>query len=168
MTETSVEVLNRYVQDAIAAEKTFETQLHAFAGQASDPSVKQLFDLHARETRTQYERLSARLGSQGESPSGVRSLLAHILGWSTRPSHAGLDEQERTAQNLITAFAVENSELAMYEALANMAEAAGDNDMASLARSIQTEEKAAAEKIWRLLPTAALGEQARGTSELGR
>ncbi len=157
MAETSVEVVNRYVQDAIAAEKTFEVQLQTFANEATDPTVKQVFDQHARETRTQYERLTARLGNLGESPSGVKSLLAHILGWSTKAGHTGLDDQERTTQNLITAFAVENSELAMYEAIANFAEAAGDSDTVALARSIQEEEKAAAEKIWRLLPTSALG-----------
>ena len=53
------------------------------------------------------------------------------------------------------AFAVENSELAMYEALAAVAEAAGDSITERLAREIQTEEKTAAEKLWKLLPTAA-------------
>ena len=64
------------------------------------------------------------------------------------------------------AFAVENSELAMYEALASVAEAAGDSDTSALARSIQQEERATAEKIWRLLPEAALEAYGRLTGGL--
>jgi ferritin-like metal-binding protein YciE len=53
------------------------------------------------------------------------------------------------------AFTVENSEYAMYEALAAAAEAAGDTTTETLAREIQAEEKQTAEKIWRFIPSRA-------------
>jgi ferritin-like metal-binding protein YciE len=53
------------------------------------------------------------------------------------------------------AFAAENSEYAMYEALAAAAEAAGDSVTETLAREIQATEKQAAEKIWRFVPSRA-------------
>jgi ferritin-like metal-binding protein YciE len=68
------EILIAYMQDAIAAERGFETQLRAFAAEADDGRVQRLFAEH-EETRAQRERL-------------------------------------------ILACAVENSEIAMYEALA--------------------------------------------------
>ena len=156
MAETSVDVIKRYLEDAIAAEKSFETQLQGFANEGDNVAAKTAFHQHALETRQQYERLTARLEALGGSPSGAKSLLAHIFGLSPKTAQIGHEKEERTTQNLMMAYAVENSEIAMYESLATVAEAAGDSQTASLARSIQAEEKATAEKVWKLLPTAAL------------
>ncbi|MDQ2711207.1 MAG: ferritin-like domain-containing protein [Acidobacteriota bacterium] len=156
MAETSAGVVRRYLEDAIAAERSFETQLQGFAKEGDNAAAKQAFHQHALETKNQYERLTVRLESLGGSPSGAKSLLAHIFGLSPKTAQIGHEKEERTTQNLMMAFAVENSELAMYEALASVAEAAGDSDTFALARSIQKEEKATAEKIWQLLPDAAL------------
>ena len=153
--ETSINVIRRYLEDAIAAERSFETQLEAFSKEGDDTVAQALFRSHAIETKRQHERLTARLESLGGSPSGAKSLLAHLFGLSPKAAQIGHEKEERTAQNLMLAFAVENSELAMYEALATVAEAAGDTQTETLARAIQAEEKAAAEKIWKLLAGAA-------------
>lgn len=63
MAETSVDVIKRYLQDAIAAEKSFETQLEGFSKEGEDTVVQALFRQHAAETRVQYERLTARLSA---------------------------------------------------------------------------------------------------------
>ena len=168
MAETSADVVRRYLEDAIAAERSFETQLQGFAKEGDNAAAKQAFHQHALETKNQYERLTARLESLGGSPSGAKSLLAHIFGLSPKTAQIGHEKEERTTQNLMMAFAVENSELAMYEALASVAEAAGDFDTSALARSIQKVEKATAEKIWRLLPEAALEAYSRLTSGSSR
>ena len=164
MAETSIDVVKRYIEDAIAAEKSFETQLQGFAAEGDDEAVKQVFHQHAIETKSQYERLTARLEALGGSPSGAKSLLAHIFGLSPKAAQIGHEKEERTTQNLMMAFAVENSEIAMYESLAAVAEAAGDSETASLARSIQQQEKAAAEKVWKFIPSAALQAFERLTS----
>ncbi len=156
MAETSIEVIKRYLEDAIAAEKSFETQLQGFANDGDDPAAKAAFHQHSLETRQQHERLTARLEALGGSPSGAKSLLAHIFGLSPKTAQIGHEKEERTTQNLITAYAVENSEIAMYESLAAVAEAAGDTQTADLARSIQAEEKTTAERIWKLIPSAAI------------
>ena len=156
MAETSVEVVKRYLEDAIAAEKSFETQLQGFAKEGDNSAAKAAFQQHAAETKVQYERLTARLEALGGSPSGAKSLLANIFGLSPKAAQIGHEKEERTTQNLMMAFAVENSELAMYESLATVAEAAGDSETVSLARSIQQQEKETAEKVWKLLPSAAL------------
>src|SRR3954451_14908969 len=156
MAETSVEVVKRYLEDAIAAERSFETQLEGFSKEGDDTVVQSLFRQHATETRRQYELLTARLEALGGSPSTAKSLLAHIFGLSPKTAQIGHEKEERTTQNLMMAYAVENSEMAMYEALATVADAAGDAQTAALAREIQQEEQATAEKIWRYLPTAAV------------
>jgi ferritin-like metal-binding protein YciE len=164
MAETSVDVIKRYLEDAIAAEKSFETQLQGFANEGDDAAAKSAFHEHALETRTQYERLTARLQALGGSPSGTKSLLAHIFGMTPKTAQIGHEKEERTTQNLMMAYAVENSEIAMYEALVSVAEAAGDTQTATLAREIQQQEKATAEKVWRLLPSAAVAAFERVTS----
>ena len=67
----------------------------------------------------------------------------------------GHDEAEKGTQDLIMAYAVEHSEIAMYEALAVAASAAGDTETERLAREIQQEERRAAEKVWALISPSA-------------
>jgi ferritin-like metal-binding protein YciE len=96
--------------------------------------------------------LTARLESLGESTSGAKSLLAHIFNMTPQTAKLGHEKEERTTQNLMMAYAVENSECAMYEAVATVAEAGGDSQTARLAREIQAEEKATADKVWESAP----------------
>lgn len=165
MAETSTDVIKRYLEDAIAAEKSFETQLQGFANEGDNAAAKAAFHQHALETRNQYERLTARLEALGGSTSTAKSILAHIFNMTPKAASLGHEKEERTTQNLIMAFAVENSELAMYQALISVAEAAGDTETAALARSIQQQEKETADKVWSLLTPAAVDAYRRVTSE---
>jgi len=167
MAERSAEVVRRYLEDAIAAEKSFETQLQGFAKDGENAAAKSAFEQHALETKKQYERLTARLESLGGSVSTAKTLLADFLGLGSRLAHSGQGSERRTTQDLMLAFALEYSELALYETLAAIAEAAGDPETAALARSIQKEEKAAAEKFWQLIPEAALQDYAKGATVQG-
>jgi ferritin-like metal-binding protein YciE len=151
----SIELIRNYLQDAIAAEKSFETQLDGFAKEGNDATVQAGFRQHSAETRRQYERLTARLEALGGSTSTLKSFLAHFFAVAPKTAQIGHEEEERTTQNVMMAFAVENSELAFYEALALTADAAGDSTTAALAREIQKEEKATADKLWKLLPGVA-------------
>jgi ferritin-like metal-binding protein YciE len=152
---SSLDVIRRYLEDAIAAEKSFETQLQGFAREGDDEEVKAAFAIHAEETRRHYERLTARLHALGGSASTAKSFLAHLFGLASKPAQVGHQSQERTTQHLITGFAVENSACAMYEALAAVAEAAGDSATEALAREIQAEERQAADRVWRFIASRA-------------
>jgi ferritin-like metal-binding protein YciE len=153
--QSPTEAIRRYLEDAIAAEQNFENQLRAFAAESSQAEVKQVFAQHAEETRSQHERLSARLEALGGKPSGMKSFLAHLLGFAPKAAQVGHDPAEKSTQDLVMAYAVEHSEIAMYEALAVSASAAGDEATSALAREIQAEERAAAEKVWNLLAGSA-------------
>jgi ferritin-like metal-binding protein YciE len=118
------------------AEKSFETQLTGFADEASLPQARELFERHADETRRQYQSLTTRLETLGGSPSGPKSFLAHLFNLSPIMALLGHEGQERATQDLIMAYAVENAEVAMYEALSIAAEAAGDTETSDLARRI--------------------------------
>src|SRR4051812_16051039 len=152
MADNSVQdIIKRYLQDAIAAENSFESQLRSFAKEGDDPTAQQLFAQHAEETRSQIDRLTARLQALGESPSGIKSFMAHMFNFAPKTASIGHEEAERTTQNLMIAHAVEHSEVGMYEALAVVAEAVGDNVTARLAREIQQEEEITGKKVWALI-----------------
>jgi len=149
--KSSGEIIKRYLQDAIAAEHYFETQLKSFAKEGDQLSVKNLFADHATETRHQYERLTARLQALGGSPPAMRSVFAHIFNFAPKAVHLGHEPEEKSSQDLIIAYAIENSEIAMYEELAIVAGFAGDRETEALARVLQQEERNAAEKIWNMI-----------------
>jgi ferritin-like metal-binding protein YciE len=159
--------VSRYLEDAIAAEKSFETQLRAFGGEAAFAEVQTVFLSHAEETKSQYDRLTARLHELGGAPSGVKSLLAHLFNAAPAAAQSGYSAEERVTQDLIMAYAVENAEIAMYESLAITASAFGDRDTEKLARDIQSQEKAAAGKVWKMIEPVA-GEAFTRLSHAGR
>jgi ferritin-like metal-binding protein YciE len=153
--ESAKELIRAYLQDAIAAEKNFETQLRAFSKEGDDAVAQAMFSAHAEETRLQYGKLEARLEAIGGSSSAMKTMLAHMMGMMPKAAQIGHEKEERTVQNLIMAYTVENAEVAMYEAMATVAQAAGDFGTEQLARSIQQEERETAQKIWQHLPVAA-------------
>jgi len=162
------DVVRRYLKDAIAAENSFESQLRAFAKEGDDPQAHALFQQHAEETRSQIERLTARLNQLGDSPSAMKSFMAHLFGMSPKTATLGHDESERVTQNLMMAYTVEHAEVAMYESLAVVAETIGDQATATLARQIQQEEESTARKVWAMIPTAARQSVAKLSAEMTR
>lgn len=162
------DIIKRYLQDAIAAENSFESQLRGFAEEGDDPTVRQLFLRHAEQTKIQIELLTARLRDLGDSPSGVKSFMAHLFGMAPKAASLGHDEAERQTQNLMIAYAVENSEVAMYESLATVAEAVGDTQTVTLARRIQSEEQDTAKKVWAMIAPSARRSLDKLTAEIAR
>jgi len=146
----------RYLEDAIAAEKSFESQLNGFAEDATSADLKNAFAAHAVETRHQYELLTERLHQLGGEPSTLKSAMAHFFNMAPRAAQIGYSDEERTTQDLIMAYSVENAEVAMYQAMIAVAESVGDNSTATLAERIQSQERDTAEKVWRRIPPAAV------------
>jgi ferritin-like metal-binding protein YciE len=153
--KTPTDLLNAYLEDTIAAEKSFETQLRGFSKEAEDSTVGQMFEQHANETKDQYLQLTSRLEQLGGSTSALKSILAHVFNFAPKIAQIGHDEQERQTQNLMMAFAVENAEIAMYESLAEVCRLAGDSQTESLALKIQEQERSTAEKVWAQIAPAA-------------
>ncbi len=146
MSESSTDVIQRYVEEAAAFEKDLEAQMHEFANAAPQPS-SQVFEQCALSAKHHNEVISARLHN---TPSG-EGLLAHLFAPLQRTVHKENQKDLTIAQRLIIAFAAENGGIAYYEALAGMASAASDPDTEALVRSIQREKREAAKDIWRVL-----------------
>lgn len=91
-----------------------------------------------------------------------------MFGMAPKSASLGHEESERVTHNLMMAYTVENAEVAMYEALAVVAEALGDQRTATLARNIQQEEEATARKIWAMIPIAAIESVAHVMNAMSR
>ena len=156
MKERAVDIIKRHLDDAIAAEKNSEAHLRGLLREGDHSDSQVLFKEHVDQTEGQRERLVARLQGLGGSPSAVKSFLVQLFSFSATPVQWAHEEEERNTQDLITAFAVEQGEIAMYEALATIASLVGDTETEKLARDFQEEEHQAAAKVWSLL-----GESAR-------
>jgi len=135
------ETIVRYLQDAEAAERTFEDALAALSETGDQPEVQTALAAMSQKARTQYERLGARLDTLGASRSTTKSALAHVLGFVPRLAQLGETEQQKSTQNLMITIAAAAAESAMYEALASAAAAAGDPATEQLARQLQDEER---------------------------
>jgi ferritin-like metal-binding protein YciE len=146
-----ISIIRSYLEDIIAAEESFETQLTAFSKEGDYAPAQQAFSEHAKETREQYEQLTVRLKAISGSPSIVKSFLAHMFNFAPKTAQVGHDAVERVTQNLMMGYAVENAEVAMYEAFCEACTAAGDLESERIARTIQQQERATAEKVWSLL-----------------
>ena len=153
MPETQVEVLRRYLDDAIAAERTFESQLRSFAAEGDDEEVQAAFAAQARLTALQITKLTARLEQFGGSPSTAKTLLGRFFGFAPKTAQLTHREEERLTQNLMMAYTVEMSQVALYEALAVTARLALDEQTAQLAHSFSLEERRAAEQFWHFIPS---------------
>jgi ferritin-like metal-binding protein YciE len=153
--EPKESILRRYLADAVAAEQSSAERLEEMSGEGDHLAARQLFAQHQDQTRSQIERLRARLEALGGSPSEFKAVIAHLVALVPKVVHKGHDESEIATQNLILAYALENEEVAMYEALAATAASAGDLQTEQLAREIQKEERHAAEMIWNLIAASA-------------
>jgi ferritin-like metal-binding protein YciE len=149
------DIVVRYLEDAIAAEKSFETQLLGFSKEVENTAVEAMFRQHAEETKVQYTELTQRIEELGGSTSTLKGFLAQVFGVAPKVAQIGHDKYERETQDLMMAFAVENAEVAMYESLAQVASLAGDTETEILARRIQKQEEETAQKVWAQVAPAA-------------
>ena len=150
---TTIEVIRKYLQDAIAAETSFENQLRSSSHDGDDFEVQALFFGHAAQTNHHIRRLTVRLGELDGNASEAKSALAHSFSLAPKLAQTTHSPEERLVQNLIMAFSVANGERAMYEALAAAARAAGDAITENLVLEMAAEEATVAEKIWHFLPS---------------
>lgn len=153
--ENTQERLIRYLDDAWAVEKGLVDTLKEMADEVNDPAVQSLLEEHRAVTHTQEERLEERIRALGEEPSGGKGVFNRMVAKIGDALHAAHDAYDKTTQDLMKAFATENFEIAMYQALESYAGAIGDSETAALARQLMQEEQQAANKVWPLIAPAA-------------
>ena len=154
--ETIQDRINQYLEDTIGAERNFEQALRTF-GQAGEQTPAQtLLSSASAKAKTQHQRLEALLKSRGGTPSEGKTLLAEMLAFTPLSAQIAQGAAEKNTQHLMVTFAAAAAEMAMYESLATVSAAGGAEDVVTLARTLQSEERDDYDQVWSILrPSAA-------------
>src|SRR5919197_2310822 len=152
MNPTLDEQLTKYVSDAHSIEEQALVQLRLAPRIAHDPALAAAFREHRAQTTEHELRMRERLEARGASPSRLKEAVmkAGGLGFALFAS-----SQPDTPGKLVAhAYSYEHLELASYELLMRVAERAGDQQTAEMARTISDEERAMAERLARSFDVA--------------
>jgi ferritin-like metal-binding protein YciE len=137
--------LHEYLVDTHAMERIVLRQLDALMQATEDELFRAALKRHKLETQEQIARLDARLQEHYEDPSEIKEMTAPFVAFLTALRETlGGDKPARHAKD---AFVIEHLEIAAYEILERLAEAAGDPETASVARQNRAEEEAMAHTI---------------------
>jgi ferritin-like metal-binding protein YciE len=108
----------------------------------SYPDVKDRLVQHKQETEAQVERLETVLETLGEKPSAVKDTVLSVAGGMAAMGHTPAPDE--ILKNSFANFAFENYEIAAYNSLIVLAEAAGEADAVEPLRTNLAEEEAMA------------------------
>jgi ferritin-like metal-binding protein YciE len=139
------ELLRKYLADAHALEQQAEKLLERGPELAGGESLARIYAEHLDETRDHAEAVEARLNDLGGDPSGLKDAAMRLgaLNWG-----AFFRAHPDTPGKLAAfARAFEYLEIGGYEQLARVAQLAGDEETAALARRILAQEREAAQRI---------------------
>lgn len=159
-TATLADQLVKYLTDAHAIETQALAQLRTAPGIAGEPGLSRLFEEHRTETERHERLVRERLEAHGAAPSRLKEAVmaaggkGFVLFARSQPDTPG-----KLAAH---AHSYEALEEASYELLIRVAERAGDEETAAVARENRAEEEAMAEKIaenWDRFLDLALAEQ---------
>jgi ferritin-like metal-binding protein YciE len=140
--------LIEYVQNVHALEQNVLLMLDSMILTTRDEEIVRLLRRHKEESRRQQQRLGERLRALGGGPglASVGKDLAAIAAAQVK-GIADLWRSDKPVQNARDAFVTEHLEIAAYEMLERLAERAGDQETAAVARDNRAEEEAMARRI---------------------
>jgi ferritin-like metal-binding protein YciE len=152
-----------YVQNVHALEQNVLLMLDSMIATTRDEEIVRLLKRHKEESRRQQQRLGERLRALGGGPGlfSVGKDLAAIAAAQAK-GVADVFRSDKPVQNARDAFVTEHLEIAAYELLERLAERAGDEQTAAVARQHRAEEEAMAQSIaenWDRFLDLALAEQ---------
>ena len=155
--------LIEYVQNVHALEQNVLLMLDSMIVTTKDEEIVRLLRRHKEESRRQQQRLGERLRALGGGPGlySVGKDLAAIAAAQAK-GVADVFRSDKPVQNARDAFVTEHLEIAAYEMLERLAERAGDEETAAVARENRAEEEAMAQSIaenWDRFLDLALAEQ---------
>src|SRR3954454_17693292 len=139
------EQLVKHLTDAHSIEEQALTQMRRAPKIAGEPQLAEIFEKHLAATAPPDQLVRARLEAHGAVPSQVKDAagkaggIGMVLFARFNPDTPG---------KLVNhAYSYEHMELAGYEPLARVADRAGDEETAAVAREIAAEERAMAERL---------------------
>jgi ferritin-like metal-binding protein YciE len=134
------EQLHKYLTDIHSIEVQALAQMRSAPGMAGAPDLAEIFRAHERETEEHKRLIEQRLEAHGESPNKLKDAAGYATGKGfVLFAKVNPDTPGKLAAH---AHSYEAMEEAAYEYLYRVAERAGDQDTADVARRILEQEKA--------------------------
>jgi ferritin-like metal-binding protein YciE len=145
MAKTIEDQLVAYLKDAHALEQMSLQMTKAAAKTTDDPQLRELFEHHHEETEQHEQLIRERIEAHGASTSTIKDIGARMAAVGKGLAASGpKDTPGRLARD---GYVQEQTEIASYELLSRVAERAGDEQTADVARRILRNERETAEKI---------------------
>jgi ferritin-like metal-binding protein YciE len=137
--------LGDYLEDALALEEGVVTDLDSMVGTIGDPKLKEQLQRHRQISRQHVERLKQRL-EQLDRGTPVRK---KIEGMAVALMKGVSDVLRTDAPGKVArdAYLLAHTQIASYELLGRLADAAGDTVTSELARTHLADEKKCADEI---------------------
>ena len=136
------------LRDIYYAERQIEKSLPTMIDKASDPSLKQGFETHLRETQNQIVRLTQVFHMLGSEPQGVNCpAIDGIIEEAEEIAGEVADKNVLDAALIAAAQAVEHYEITRYGTLIAWADVLGRTDCANLLRQNLEEEERTDKKL---------------------
>lgn len=137
--------LTKHIDEAIAMEQDVLRMLDAMIKTTEDEEIKEELREHKLQTERQSDRLRQRLEAHGAEPSTVRQ-AGGILG-ALMKGVVDVARTEKAGRNARDGYATEHMEIASYQLLERIAQRAGDEQTAEVARQNRAEEEDMARKL---------------------
>jgi ferritin-like metal-binding protein YciE len=137
--------LIKHIDEAHAMEQNVLRMLDGMISTTDDPEILDALEHHKVETQHHADRMAQRLEAHDATPSTVKQIGGVLGALAKMP----LDfvRGEKAGRNARDGYATEHLEIASYELLRRVAQKAGDEETAQVARQIIEEEKAMAKLI---------------------
>ena len=145
MAEQLKDLLTQHIDEAIAMEQNVLRMLDSMTETTDDQEIKEELRQHRLETERQSDRLRERLEAHGAEPSMVRE-AGGIFG-ALMKGVVDMARGEKAGRNARDCYATEHLEIASYQLLERIAQRAGDEETAAVARQNRAEEEEMARKI---------------------
>ena len=137
--------LVKHIDEALAMEQNVLRMLDGMVQTTEDEELKSELRQHKLETEEHAERLEKRLAAHEASPSTAREAVG-IMN-ALMKGAVDMVRQEKAGRNARDGYATEHLEIASYQLLERVAQAAGDEETAEVARQNRKDEEAMAKKI---------------------
>jgi ferritin-like metal-binding protein YciE len=137
--------LGDYVEDAHAMESNVLQMLDSMIATTDDKQILRELEQHRKQTERHQERLRERLEDLGRGTS-IRKESQTLAGALLK----GVTDRvrgDKPGKNARDGFITEHMEIAAYELLERLAERAGDEKTAQIARQNRRDEESMAKKI---------------------
>ena len=134
-----------YIEDAHALEQNVSRMLDSMISTTQDPEIEEMLRHHKEETERQEQRLRERLDALGAGTSTRKE--AQTIAAALMKGAADQVRGDQAGKNARDGYTTEHMEIAAYQLLERLAERAGDQETAEVARQNRAEEEAMARKI---------------------